>query len=51
MIAGKTLADYQAYVAAGSIRLDGAATDISKFQLSGSTLSLKPYPATVIIFK
>ncbi len=41
-ITGKLLADYTAYVAAGNIRINGATADISKFQLSGSTLSLAP---------
>lgn len=45
-ITGKVLADYQAYVTAGSIRVDGVAqADFSKFQVSGNTLSLKVVPA------
>jgi len=48
-ITGKGLADYEAHVAAGNIRIDGATTDISKFLLSGSTLSLAPVVANPTI--
>jgi len=42
-ITGKVLADYQTYVTAGSIRVNGVVqSDFSKFQVTGSTLSLKP---------
>jgi len=41
-ITGKGAADYQAYVAAGNIRIDGATATFSQFQVSsdGKTLSL-----------
>ena len=52
-VATKVLADYQAYVTAGNIRVDGVVqTDFSKFQVTDSTLSLStggsPPPHLVI---
>lgn len=49
-VANKVLSDYQAYVTAGNIRVDGVAqTDFSKFRVSGHTLSLTPPPTKLAI--
>jgi len=48
----KSLSDYQAYVTAGNIRVDGAVATWSRFQVTGTggnTLSLAPPPTKLVI--
>jgi len=48
-IAGKVLSNYQDYVTAGKIRIDGVTADISQFVVVGNTLSLKLPPRGTLI--
>jgi len=50
-VANKVLADYQTMVTSGYIRVDGVAqSDFSRFQVTGSTLSLIREPAYILSF-
>jgi hypothetical protein len=51
-VSNKVLADYQAYVTAGKIRVDGEPAAMSQFQVAGHTLSLStggPTPPHLVI--